>query len=108
MANEERDSLVDRYRASVEEVLASDLDQTILAAARQQSAVRRFARRTRIALFVTAAATLAISLTWRSHELNVTQTRVADYGKSEGATRSYLLNATTPPYSGAGITEGAP
>jgi ferric-dicitrate binding protein FerR (iron transport regulator) len=107
MTNEEHCSLVDRYRASVEEVPASSLDQTILAAARQNSANRRFARRTRIAFFVTAMASIAISL-WRSHELNATQTRVADYGKSEGATRSYLLNATTPPYSGAGITEGTP
>jgi hypothetical protein len=30
------------------------------------------------------------------------------YGKSEGATRSYLLNATTPQYAGPGIAEGAP
>lgn len=108
MTHEGHSSLVDRYRAAVEEVPASDLDQIILAAARRQSAVRRFARRTRIAFFITAVAATAISLSWRSHQLNVAQTRVADEGKSEGATRSYLLNATTPPYSGAGIAEGAP
>jgi ferric-dicitrate binding protein FerR (iron transport regulator) len=108
MTNEAHSWLVDRYRACVEEVPASNLDQTILAAARQQSAVRRFARRARVAFFVTAVAAIAIGLTWRSHQLSVAQTRVADYGKSEGATRSYLLNATTPPYSGAGITEGTP
>jgi hypothetical protein len=107
MTNEGQSSLVDRYRACAEEVPASELDRTILAAARRQSAVRRFARRTRIAFFVAAFAAIAVSLL-SSHQLNVTQTRVADYGKSEGATRSYLLDATTPPYSGAGISEGAP
>jgi ferric-dicitrate binding protein FerR (iron transport regulator) len=107
MTNEGHGWLVDRYRASVEEVPASGLDQAILSAARRQSAVRRFARRMRTAFFMTAVAAIAISL-WKSQPSNVTQTRVADYGKSEGATRSYLLNATTPPYSGAGIAEGAP
>jgi hypothetical protein len=108
VTNEEHSSLVDQYRTSVEEVPLCDLDQTILGAARQQSAIRRFARRTRIAFFVTAVAAIAISFTWRSHQLNATRTRGADYGKTEGMTRSYLLSATTTPYSGAGITEGAP
>jgi ferric-dicitrate binding protein FerR (iron transport regulator) len=107
MTNEDN-SLVDRYRASVEEVPDSNVDQEILAAARQQSASRRFVRRTRMAFFVTAVTAVAIILTWRSHPLNPTQSHVADYGKSEGATRSYLLSAMNPPYSGAGITEGAP
>jgi hypothetical protein len=108
MKNEEQSWLVDRYRASVEEVPDSKVDQTILAAARQQSAVRRFARRTRIACFVTAVAAIAISFAWRSNQLNAPQIRVADYGKNEGGTRFYLLNATTPPSSGPGIAEGAP
>jgi hypothetical protein len=107
MTNEGHDWLVDRYRASVEEVPASGLDQTILSAARRHSAVRRFTRRMRTAFFMTASAVIAISL-FRTHPSDVTQTRAADYGKSEGATRSYLLNATTPPYSGAGIAEGTP
>jgi hypothetical protein len=108
MTNEEHSALVDRYRASVEEVPASNVDQAILAAARQKSAARRFQHRTRMAFCVTAIVAIAISLSWRSHQLNVIQSRIADYGKSEGATRSYLLNAATPPYSGAGATEGAP
>jgi hypothetical protein len=108
MTNEGRSSLVDRYRASAEEVPASNVDQTILAAARRQSAVRRFARRARIACLVTAVAAIAISLAWRSNQLNATQIRVADYGKNEGTTRSYLLNPTTLPNSGPGIAEGAP
>jgi ferric-dicitrate binding protein FerR (iron transport regulator) len=108
MTNEEHDALLVRYRACAEEVPASQLDQTILTAARRQSATHRLARRTRIAFIVTAFAAIAISLTWRSHQLQVAQSRAADYGKSEGATRSYLLNVTTPQYAGPGIAEGAP
>lgn len=107
MTNEGHSSLVNRYRAFAEEVPASNVDQIILAAARRQAVVRRFARRTRIACFVTAVAAIAISLTLRSHQLNSFH-RVADYGKNEGTTRFYLLSATTPPNSGPGIAEGAP
>jgi hypothetical protein len=78
MTSEEQSSLVDRYRTSVEEVPPCDLDQIILVAARRQSAIRRSARRTRIAFLVTAVAAIAISFTWISHQLNVTQTRGAD------------------------------
>jgi ferric-dicitrate binding protein FerR (iron transport regulator) len=105
MTTEKHSAFVDRYRASAEEVAASDLDQTILAAARRQAAIRRFTRRTRTAFFVTAFAVIAVSLL-KSHPSS--QTRATDYGKNEGATRSYLLNATTPAYSGAGSAEGAP
>jgi ferric-dicitrate binding protein FerR (iron transport regulator) len=108
MTNEEHDSLLDRYRACAEEVPSSHLDQTILAAAHLQSAVHRFARRTRNAVFIAAFAAIAVSLTWRSHQLNTAQSRAADYGKSEGATRYYLLNVTAPQYAGPGIAEGAP
>lgn len=108
MTSEEQRSLVDRYRTCVEEVPPCDVDQTILAAARRQSAIRRSARRMRIAFLGAAVAAIAISFTWKSQQLIVTQTRGADYGKTEGTARSYLLNATTPPYSGAGITEGTP
>jgi hypothetical protein len=108
MENEENHSLVDQYRSAVEDVPASDFDQTILAAAGRQAAVRRLVRRARNAFLVTALAATAMSLAWRSQQLNVAQTRFADYGKSEGTTRSYLLDVTTPPYAGAGINEGAP
>ena len=108
MTNEEHDALLVRYRACAEDVPASHLDQTILAAARRQSAANRFALRMRIAFFVTASAAIAMSLTWRSHQLEVAQSRAADYGKSEGAARFYLLNATIPEYAGPGIAEGAP
>lgn len=106
--NEEQDALLVRYRACVEEVSASHLDRTILAAARRQSAAQRFARRTRFAFFLTAFAAIAIGLSWRSQQLRVDQNRTADYGRSEGAARFYLLNATTPGYTGPGIAEGAP
>jgi hypothetical protein len=108
MTSEVHSWLIDRYRASFEEVPTSDVDRVILAAARRQSMVRRFARRTRIAFVVTAAAAMMICLTWRSHQLNAAQARVSDYGKVEGAARSYLLSATTPPFSGAGVAEGLP
>ena len=108
MTNEEHDSLLDRYRACVEDVPSSHLDQTLLAAAHRQSAVHRFARRTQSAVFIAVFAAIAVSLTWRSHQLNAAQSRAADYGKSEGAARYYLLNVTAPQYAGPGIAEGAP
>ena len=108
MTHEEHDFLLDRYRACAEEIPSADLDRTILAAAQRQAAVHRFARRTRSAVFIAACAAIAISLAWRSHQLNLAQNRAADYGKSEGAARYYLLNVTAPQYAGPGIAEGAP
>jgi hypothetical protein len=108
MADEDQGFVLDRYRAGVEDVPGSDLDETILAAARRQSAARRAVRRTYAALFVAAFAAIATSLAWRSQQVRDTQSRVADYGKSEGAARSYLLNVTTSQYSEAGSAEGAP
>ena len=102
------DPLVNRYRASAEDIPVSNLDRVILTAARRRSAARRFAHRARIALFMTAAAAIPITLALRSHLFEPAQVRAADYGKSEGATRSYLLNAPVSQYSGAGVAEGVP
>jgi hypothetical protein len=100
--------LVDQYRSAVEDIPASDVDQIILAAARRHCAVRRFTRRTRVALLITAVAVVAAGLSQRSHQLQADSARTADYGRREGVARSYLLNAPTLEYSGAGIAEGAP
>jgi hypothetical protein len=104
----EHDWLIDRYRASAEDIPASDLDQSILSAARRHSAVRRGARRARILLMGASFVAIAISIVLRPHPLSIGQSRSAEYGKSEGIARAYLLNTSIPDGSAAGIAEGAP
>jgi hypothetical protein len=104
----EHDWLIDRYRASAEDIPASDLDQTILSAARRHCAVRRGARRARILLMLAGFVATAVSIVLRPHPLGIAQSRSAEYGKSEGIARSYLLNTSIPDVSAAGIAEGTP
>jgi hypothetical protein len=104
----EHEWLIDRYRASAEDIPASDLDQTILSAARRHSAVRRGVRRARILLMAASFVAIAISFILRPHPPSIAQFRSAEYGKSEGIARSYLLNTSISDGSAAGIAEGAP
>jgi hypothetical protein len=107
MTNEDN-WLLDRYRASVENLPPSDLDQAIISAACRQSAARRRVRRARISWVAAAFVTIAVSIVLRSHQFGAAQSRATLYGKSEGIARSYLLNTAIPDYSAAGIAEGAP
>jgi hypothetical protein len=100
--------LMNRYRASAEDVATPILDRTLMEAAARQAAKRRFIRRARGAFFATALAVTAISIGWHSHVSNTTPdtSDLTDYGTIEGLTRPYLLQVGTNQYSGPGLTEG--
>ena len=107
--DDETTRLLNRYRASIEDVATPILDQTLMRAAARQAAKRRFVRRAQGAFFATALAVTAISIGWHSHPSSTTRAtaELSNYGTIEGLTRPYLLQVGTNPYSGPGLTEGA-
>jgi len=108
--DDETTRLLNRYRASVEDVATPILDQTIMRAAAHQVAKRRFVRRAQGAFLAAALAVMAISIGWHSHLSNTTRAtpNLTNYGMIEGLTRPYLLQVGTNQYSGPGLTEGTP
>ena len=107
--DDETTRLLNRYRASIEDVATPILDQTLMRAAARQAAKRRLVRRAQGAFFATVLAVTAISIGWHSDLSNTTHatTTLTNYGTIEGLTRPYLLQVGTNPYSGPGLTEGA-
>jgi hypothetical protein len=108
MTNDDDATLfVRRYRASVEDVAAPNLDQIIMAAAGRHAAKRRFVRRAGGAFLVTAAI-VSIGVGWHAHQSSTNRSipTVTNYGAIEGLTRPYLLQVGTTQYSGPGLTEG--
>ena len=106
--HDETTRLLNRYRASIEDVATPILDQTLMRAAAQQAAKRRFVRRAQGAFFATALAVAAIGIGWHSRSSNTTDATSShtNYGTIEGLTRPYLLQVGTTQYSGPGLTEG--
>jgi hypothetical protein len=101
-------TLVNRYRAAVEDIPSPNLDQVINAAARRQAAKRRFSRRAKATLLVTAVVGLTVSSAWRTHQAktDLIVSKATNYGRIEGVTRPYLLQVGSPQFSGPGLTEG--
>ena len=106
---DETTQLLNRYRASIEDVATPGLDQTLMRAAARQAARRRFVRRAQGAFLATALAVTAISIGWHSYLSNTTRAtaELTNYGTIEGLTKPYLLQVGTNQYSGPGLTEGA-
>ena len=108
MNDDDTTRLLNRYRASIEDVATPILDQTLMKAAARQAAKRRFVRRAQGAFFAAALAVMAISISWHSHVPNTTRAtpNLTNYGMIEGLTRPYLLQVGTNQYAGPGLTEG--
>ena len=109
MNDDDTTGLLNRYRASIEDVATPILDQTLMRAAASQAAKRRFVRRAQGAFFAGAFAVMAISIGWHRHVPNTTGAthNLTNYGMIEGLTRPYLLQVGANQYSGPGLTEGA-
>jgi len=109
ISDDETTRLLNRYRASIEDVATPILDQTLMRAAARQAARRRFVRHAQGAFFAAALAVAALSIGWHSHLSNTTRAtpKLTNYGTIEGLTRPYLLQVGTNPYSGPGLNEGA-
>ena len=99
---------VQRYRASVEEVSESSLDQMIMQAAARQAFRRRLARRAGGAGVLTAVTMLCAAVAWYAHQPRPSRAIVTNYGQIEGSTRAYLLRAGRPELTRPGFEEGKP
>jgi hypothetical protein len=100
--------LMQRYRASVEEVATPSLDLVILEAATRQALRRRRARRAGCASVLTAITVLCAGVAWYAHPAKPSRSIVTNYGLIEGSTRPYLLQAGASEFSGPGLQEGTP
>ena len=109
MTTDDATELVNRYRASVDDLPTPNVDQLIKAAAARQAAKRRLLRRSGGTFFVTAVTALAIGAAWHARQPNVDRSTalVTHYGRIEGLTRPYLLQVATTPYAGPGVDAGA-
>jgi hypothetical protein len=108
MTTDDDTSLVNRYRASVEDVQSPNLDRLVKAAAVRYATRTRVARRARDSFFVLAVVSATIGVAWHVSRSNPHSDSLAvtDYGKIEGLSTSYLLQAGTQQYSGPGTLEG--
>ena len=92
-----------RYRSTITEEPTPALDEVILRAASRRALRVRTMRRSAVVL---ALAAVVIWPLWRAHVAPAPQARdVSNYGRQEGATRYYLLNVATVPYTGPGSME---
>ena len=101
MSEEDTFSWMVRYRSTVIEEPTPALDEVILRAAGRRATRVRTLRRSIVVLGLVAVVILPF---WRAHVSRAPQARAAsDYGRQEGATRSYLLNVAS--YTGPGSME---
>jgi hypothetical protein len=106
VTDEDISQVLVHYRSTVAEESTTALDQIILAAASRRTAQVRAVRR--FSLVLTLAA-VVICLLWEVRIVPVTPpVRVTDFGREEGATRYYLLNVASVPYTGPGSEEQKP
>jgi hypothetical protein len=106
VTDEDVSQMVVKYRSRVREESSTALDELILAAASRRTAQVRAVRRFSLVL------ALAALIIWPLWEVRIVRmappTRVTDFGRQEGATRYYLLNVGSVPYTGPGSEEQKP
>jgi hypothetical protein len=109
MTDEDEKALVSRYRASAEDIASPDLDRLVGSAAVRQAAKIRLSRRVREIALLTAVASVALVATWRVYQSGFYTgvPAITDFGKIEGFSTFYLLQAGAQQYSGPGTLEGA-
>jgi ferric-dicitrate binding protein FerR (iron transport regulator) len=106
--DDDMNTCLQRYRASVEEVASPSLDRVILEAATRHASRRRLVRRAGSVSVLTAVTVLCVGVAWYAHQTKPSRSLVTNYGQIEGSTRSYLLRAGEPEFSGPGLQEGKP
>jgi hypothetical protein len=103
VTEEDVSQMLVHYRATVSDESTTGLDEIILAAASRRIAQVRAVRRVSLVLALAAVVTCCI---WEVRVVRVAPpVRVTDYGRQEGATRYYLLNVASVPYTGPGSEE---
>jgi hypothetical protein len=109
MTADDDTALVNRYRASVEDVQSPNLDRLVKAAAVRQATRTRITRRVRESFLILAVASVTLGAAWHVYRSSPHRNALAvtDYGKIEGFSTSYLLQVGTQQYSGPGTMEGA-
>jgi hypothetical protein len=109
MTDEYERVLLNRYRESVEDIASPTLDRLVESAAARQAARNQLSRRVRETALLAAFASVALGLAWQIHRSSSHTGGSAgtDFGKIEGFSTPYLLQAGAQQYSGPGTTEGA-
>jgi hypothetical protein len=103
VTDEDISQMLVSYRSTATEELTPGLDKVILGAASRRAVRVRTIRRSVVGL---ALAVVIILPYWETHMIRTPQARgVSDYGRQEGATRYYLLDLASVPYTGPGSEE---
>jgi hypothetical protein len=106
VTDEDVSQVLVHYRSTVREESTTALDEIILAAASRRTAQVRTMRRCSLVL---ALAAVVIWPLWKVRVVPMAPpVRATDYGRQEGATRYYLLNVASVPYTGPGSEEQQP
>jgi hypothetical protein len=106
VTDEDVSRMLMHYRSTVSEESTTALDDIILSAATRRTAQVRAVRRLSLVL---ALAAVVIWPLWETRVVRVNPpANGTDYGRQEGATRYYLLNVTSVPYTGPGSEEHNP
>jgi hypothetical protein len=109
MKIDDEKALVNRYRASVQDIQSPNLDRALKAAAIRQAARARISRRVGGSFLILTVASIALGTVWHVYRSSLHRNALAitDYGKIEGISTSYLLQVGAQRYSGPGTLEGA-